>query len=188
MDGSCHSRDGDFLMHWTAERTFRKLDFASGRQLVALPPPGGTPLHRPDLARIRQSGPACTCPGPGSTPPPKAHDHLYGCMSVVVRSGGLRVMPAWTPVEGAFHRRRLLGFLSERPRLWLFEAEGGFVARLQDMTLQTWALSTQSGHRYAAHMPASAPVDLRTDGHLPQAPQPRVVSVHPLSLSRTCTI
>ena len=57
---------------------------------------------------------------------------------------GWRVMPSLTPVEGPFHRHRLLGFPGERPRLWLFEAEGGYVARLQDMALQTWAPSPKA--------------------------------------------
>lgn len=52
---------------------------------------------------------------------------------------GWHVSPAWAPVDGTFHRHRLLGFPGERPLLWLFEAQGGFVARLQDMALQTWA-------------------------------------------------
>lgn len=65
------------------------------------------------------------------------------CLSWCAREGW-RVMPAWTPVEGTVHRHRLLGFPGERPRLWLFEAEGGFVARLQDMTLQTWASSPKA--------------------------------------------
>lgn len=65
------------------------------------------------------------------------------CLSWCAREGW-RVMPAWTPVEGPFHRHRLLGFPGERPRLWLFEAEGGYVARLQDMALQTWAPSPKA--------------------------------------------
>lgn len=33
----------------------------------------------------------------------------------------------------------MLGFAEDRPLFWLFEANDGFVARLQDLKLQSWA-------------------------------------------------
>lgn len=52
---------------------------------------------------------------------------------------GWHVTDAWVPADGVFHRHRMLGFAEERPLFWLFEANNGFVARLQDMKLQSWA-------------------------------------------------
>jgi len=52
---------------------------------------------------------------------------------------GWHVTDAWVPVDGVFHRHRMLGFAEGRPLFWLFEANDGFVARLQDMKLQSWA-------------------------------------------------
>ncbi len=46
---------------------------------------------------------------------------------------------SWVPADGVFHRHRLLGLKGERPLFWLFEANDGFVARLQDMKLQCLA-------------------------------------------------
>lgn len=52
---------------------------------------------------------------------------------------GWHVTDAWVPADGVFHRHRMLGFAEDRPPFWLFEANDGFVARLQDIKLQSWA-------------------------------------------------
>ena len=52
---------------------------------------------------------------------------------------GWHVTNAWVPTDGVFHRHRMLGFAEDRPLFWLFEANDGFVARLQDLKLQSWA-------------------------------------------------
>lgn len=54
------------------------------------------------------------------------------------------VIASWAPANGMFHPHRLLGFPGERPLFWLFEADGGFVARLRDLRLQAWAESPQA--------------------------------------------
>ena len=54
------------------------------------------------------------------------------------------VTASWAPANGAFRAHRLLGLPGERPLFWLFEEEGGFVARLRDMRLQAWAESPKA--------------------------------------------
>ena len=54
------------------------------------------------------------------------------------------VAASWAPANGTFRPHRLLGFADERPLFWLFEANGGFVARLRDLRLQAWAESPQA--------------------------------------------
>ena len=54
------------------------------------------------------------------------------------------VAASWAPANGVFRLHRLLGFADERPLFWLFEADGGFVARLRDLRLQAWAESPQA--------------------------------------------
>ena len=54
------------------------------------------------------------------------------------------VIASWAPANGMFHPHRLLGLPGERPLFWLFEADGGFVARLRDLRLQAWAESPKA--------------------------------------------
>lgn len=54
------------------------------------------------------------------------------------------VTASWVPANGVFRPHRLLGLPGERPLFWLFEADGGFVARLRDLRLQAWAESAQA--------------------------------------------
>jgi hypothetical protein len=54
------------------------------------------------------------------------------------------VTASWAPANGMFHPHRLLGLPGERPQFWLFEADGGFVARLRDLRLQAWAESPKA--------------------------------------------
>ena len=80
------------------------------------------------------------------------------------------VAASWAPANGEFRPQRLLGFADEQPLFWLFEADGGFVARLRDLRLQAWAESPQAAihalrtclrrHRatYGPAVPARKPV------------------------------
>ncbi len=54
------------------------------------------------------------------------------------------VTASWAPANGVFRAHRLLGLPGERPLFWLFEAKGGFVARLRDLRLQAWAESPKA--------------------------------------------
>jgi hypothetical protein len=121
--------------HWSVRQGpagLHFVNFMQDRLIDSILPGSDKAARRAQLqarAHERQQDVLSTCTGP--------------CLSWNLREGW-HVTASWAAVNGVFHPHRLLGLPGERPLFWLFEGEGGFVARPQAMKLQVWAQSPKA--------------------------------------------
>ena len=89
--------------------------------------------------------------------------------------GEWQVVDALPPLHARVDRHRLLGMGRERPRFWLYEAVGGFVARACDVKVQALASSPGDaieGLRQAmSRYKRSYPVERRVQNNRPEESQ-----------------